>query len=620
MKKYLLIIFTMLFLITLTSCDINSYEENKWYSESTLKECLVEDLPEIQNVDYVKKNDEDIYFYMNYNDYNSYVNTVYNYLKSQNFEYLGTKGNAKASLAGMLSTYYFKEANTLEEFRTDGDGSDYTFVYSDGTLDGSRVVFNIIKFYRDDNSTLEYKNKEFTYNTFMIVRHYSESPLGGIPMLKDEEIEDEIIDAYVEKYELLETPVIGQLFNSFIKDGKEVVPFIMGEYGDAMVWSETVANIYFYYPDHRRIEVYYDDEIYTLQEAYEQGILTQANLINIAKEDDYDCKMGHSWDEGEITQVPGGGEIMLYTCLVCRETKTEDVNNDIGYACSVTVTGAVDSLIDNIAGVYTAGTLLEFYAYPIMDADLAMYVNGEFHQIQDTIKIDGEYRWRYSLVLPFEDIVIEFKTVGIEYSDVQTILNIPNLTLEDVVEVRYEHGYIGVAPGSFTNIAYSTDMEDRSGVLSILEMTVYEDLSNNWQVCGGGYTLYTIFTNDKRYDIEITNDYISINQKHYKYLGEYISFEYPNSQAHSFITYLDSYEAYTLDDVKIGDFTGLSEYEFIEYPYDTIPENEDAGYIETEFGRLYIHSGNIFYIKDNNTFTYYLIVGEKNFNDIFLNN
>ena len=55
MKKYLLLIFTILFSITLTSCDINSYEENSWYSDDKLKECLVEDLPEIQNGDYVKR-------------------------------------------------------------------------------------------------------------------------------------------------------------------------------------------------------------------------------------------------------------------------------------------------------------------------------------------------------------------------------------------------------------------------------------------------------------------------------------------------------------------------------------------------------------------------------------
>ena len=347
-------------------------------------------------------------------------------------------------------------------------------------------------------------------------------------------------------------------------------------------------------------------------------ILTLFYLEPIPQTNAPDCNTGHSWDEGELTQVPGGGEVMLYTCLVCGERKTEDINNDIGYACDVTITGEIDSLIENVSGVYTAGTTLEIYSHPLMDVDLAMYVNGEFYQIQDTIKIDGEYRWRYSLVLPAEDIVIEFKTVGIEYSDVKTILNIPNLTLDDIVEVRYERGYIGVAPGSLTNIAYSTDMEDRSSVLSLLEMIVYKENGNKWQVSGGGYVLYSIFTNNERYDIEISNDYISINQKHYKFIGEYISFEYPSSQAHSYITYLDDFDAYTMDDVNIGNFTGLSKFEFIDYPYDTLPENENLGYLETEIGRLYILADDIFYIKDGNTHTYFLVTGEKTFRDIFI--
>ena len=36
----------------------------------------------------------------------------------------------------------------------------------------------------------------------------------------------------------------------------------------------------------------------------------------------------HTWDEGVIIQVPGGGEQLLYNCLACGETKTEDINND----------------------------------------------------------------------------------------------------------------------------------------------------------------------------------------------------------------------------------------------------------------------------------------------------
>ena len=70
-KITFILLLSFVFTFILTSCDINSYEENSWYSESTLKECLVEDLPEIKNVEYVKKNDEDVYFYMNYKDYNS---------------------------------------------------------------------------------------------------------------------------------------------------------------------------------------------------------------------------------------------------------------------------------------------------------------------------------------------------------------------------------------------------------------------------------------------------------------------------------------------------------------------------------------------------------------------
>ena len=36
----------------------------------------------------------------------------------------------------------------------------------------------------------------------------------------------------------------------------------------------------------------------------------------------------HEWDEGEIIQVPGGGEQLMYNCLVCGKTKTEDVDDD----------------------------------------------------------------------------------------------------------------------------------------------------------------------------------------------------------------------------------------------------------------------------------------------------
>ena len=65
-----------------------------------------------------------------------------------------------------------------------------------------------------------------------------------------------------------------------------------------------------------------------------------------------------------------------------------DMGNDI-----------IDEL-SNDEGMYTPGTKLEFYSHPIMDVDLAMYVNDEFYKIQDTIEIDDEYMWKYTFVMP----------------------------------------------------------------------------------------------------------------------------------------------------------------------------------------------------------------------------
>ena len=74
------------------------------------------------------------------------------------------------------------------------------------------------------------------------------------------EIKDEIIDAYKSKYNLEYDIEIGKIYGVFYKDSKLVIPFIQGGPGDAIAGGETVANIYFYYGDHHRIEVYYDND------------------------------------------------------------------------------------------------------------------------------------------------------------------------------------------------------------------------------------------------------------------------------------------------------------------------------------------------------------------------
>ncbi|MGM9631707.1 MAG: hypothetical protein ACI3XL_01265 [Eubacteriales bacterium] len=190
MKKLLALCLTaVLCLCCLASCS-SVHEENTWFSEEKLTECLVGDLPTITK-DYVNHNDEDIYVSFTSRERKSYVADVFEYLKSQNFKYFGTRGEQKSTLAGVFTTYYFEPATELESFLIiEGD---YIFVFSDGAVDeNGDVEFIVLVIYDVSTNTLEYGNKTFTYNTKISLRQGSEAPLGGFYVLREEEHEHTI--------------------------------------------------------------------------------------------------------------------------------------------------------------------------------------------------------------------------------------------------------------------------------------------------------------------------------------------------------------------------------------------------------------------------------------------
>ena len=190
MKKILALCLTVvLCLCCLASCG-SAHEENEWFSEEKLTNCLVGDLPTVEK-DYVNHNDEDIYVDFTDSEFKAYVKSVYDYLCSQEYKYLGTRGEQKNTLAGAFTTYYFEPATELESFRVlEGD---YVFVFSDGSTDeNGDVEFIILVVYDVSTNTLEYGNKKFTYNTMISLRRGSEAPLGGFYVLKEEEHEHTI--------------------------------------------------------------------------------------------------------------------------------------------------------------------------------------------------------------------------------------------------------------------------------------------------------------------------------------------------------------------------------------------------------------------------------------------
>ena len=183
MKKLLALCLTVgLCFCCLASCS-SAHKENKWFSEEKLTKCLVGDLPTVTK-DYVKHNNEDIYVSFTDSELEAYVKSVYDYLLSQNYEYLGTRGEQKGTLAGSLTTYYFEPATELSEFYVSGS---YKFVYSDGTLDeDGEVIFCIISIYDYETKKLEYGTKGFSYNTLITIRYKSEAPLSGFYVLSEE--------------------------------------------------------------------------------------------------------------------------------------------------------------------------------------------------------------------------------------------------------------------------------------------------------------------------------------------------------------------------------------------------------------------------------------------------
>lgn len=180
MKKLLLVSITLMCLFTFVSCGV-LYKENVWFSDSTLKECIVPELPSLDNKKYVNKNDEDIYVSLQNKEYDAYINEIFEYLSAQDYKYFGTQGEQKNTLAGAFTTYYFKPAAELSEFMI---GDSYKFVFSDGSTDeNGDVEFCILTIYRYEIQRLEYNNDIFVYNTVISLRKNSDAALSGFYVL-----------------------------------------------------------------------------------------------------------------------------------------------------------------------------------------------------------------------------------------------------------------------------------------------------------------------------------------------------------------------------------------------------------------------------------------------------
>lgn len=447
--------------------------------------------------------------------------------------------------------------------------------------------------------------------------------------LTDDEIKQLIINAYVKKYDVRDAVDVDKVYMKLTKNDELIIPYLIDHFADDVLGSEKVSDINFYYRDSRRIEVYYNYNSYSLQEAVDNNLLNKGNLIDIAKIQNENCNLGHSWDEGELIQVPGGGKDLMHICLICGVKTTDRVDDEETY--SLSFIGAVEYLKEDISGEYGPTSTITIITEKLIDADIEVYANGE--KIDVVTKAVPDNGWYYQFGMPSEDVIVEIRVVTIEYtclSDLDDYKWVDELDKNDIIKVRREISAVGIEPGNLVDIIYSTNSVDINNLYNAIFLAQYVNVEyNDVVVDGGGYLKYDFITNDKVYSITIYNGFISSHHndnicdvtqlKYYKFLGEHYSFNDPLLECNSFLVYNNNYKVYNASDNSlIGDYEGLDDYEFILYE-GGITGVESPYYIETSFGRVYIHNKDIIYLKEGNTFIYYKIVGNKNFSFLFNN-
>ena len=109
MKKILVIILVLCtFTCCLASCNKNEdtviYEKNTWFTAEALELYMLEDLPEISEVEYIRGS-KTVFAKMSDEQLDNYANEVFEYLKGQEFKHLGFRNTKLFSVIAQMLFY-----------------------------------------------------------------------------------------------------------------------------------------------------------------------------------------------------------------------------------------------------------------------------------------------------------------------------------------------------------------------------------------------------------------------------------------------------------------------------------------------------------------------------------
>lgn len=133
--------------------------------------------------------------------------------------------------------------------------------------------------------------------------------------------------------------------------------------------------------------------------------------VSVGKIDQKSCP--HLWDGGQLLTVPGDNrQEMVYTCLLCSATKSETISASKLFTVTCADSDTEERLIEPLRGAYPSGYEVRIVTNIIMDADLHLYINGEFACTYTPERINDTQYWVFSFIMPEENVTIELKVVG----------------------------------------------------------------------------------------------------------------------------------------------------------------------------------------------------------------
>lgn len=217
----------------------NAFEKAKFFSSERLSEFMAVGLPAPTDIDCINLNSETILFDTDTDEFNEYLESVYNYLIGRNFKYLGTRGKVIYA-EGEAKTYefiphdkgYHYGAYKHSGFSSNETPDDYYFVYSNSTVneENGEIECCIIHIKHVEKSKAVIDGKTYVYNTIMSVYRESVSEGYKYPTYTIEYVEN-VWDVALADHILPNQP-------TFSLPGKEVTVRIKPQSEDIELWID----------------------------------------------------------------------------------------------------------------------------------------------------------------------------------------------------------------------------------------------------------------------------------------------------------------------------------------------------------------------------------------------